>query len=90
MSEIQTIQVETTWWLILDGSRPRFVVHYGAAVNRVTGETLMMYRLDAWTLERRDRWTVGHYERLEDAVEVARERLDAPPVVPEHLGYPKY
>ena len=68
MSEIQTIQVETTWWLILDGSRPRFVVHYGAAVNRVTGETLMMYRLDAdvvlgsapgWRPETIDAWQAG-------------------------------
>lgn len=83
MGEVRTIWVETTNWLVLEGSKPRFVIHYGAAVHRETGETLMMYRLDAWVLERRRRWTVGWHEHLDDAIADARERIEWPePVTP--------
>ena len=72
MSDILVVQVETTWWLILDGSRPRFVVHYGAAVNRVLSPprggdpTVGMVRQLSPPLAGviRRRWSLDHLPRL--------------------------
>ncbi len=47
---------ELVWLVVDDGARRiRFVIEYGPAVNQRTHETLMMYRVDHWTLRRRDR-----------------------------------
>ncbi len=83
MDKALVMQVETSTWLVAAASQPRFLIHYVAAVNQRTHETLMMYRLDAWVLERRRRWTVGWHERLDDAIADARERIENPePVTP--------
>ncbi|MFJ8896819.1 hypothetical protein ACIRCZ_19710 [Leifsonia sp. NPDC102414] len=61
-----------------DAVRPRFLIHHGPAVNAVTHETLMMYRVDHWVLKRSDRWPLGYYETLAQAQLAAESALGTP------------
>jgi len=58
---------ESDWLVLDDAIQPRFLIHHGPAVNKLTGETLMMYRVDHWVLKRADRWPLGYYETLATA-----------------------
>lgn len=66
----EVIRVGVADWLVVDAAvRPRYLIHYGPAVHKVTGETLMRYRVDHWVLEREKRWQVGFFETLREAEE---------------------
>lgn len=76
---MRTIQVGESDWLVLDDAiRPRFLIHHGPAVNAITHETLMMYRVDHWVLKRADRWLLGYYETLAEAQGAAEGELGVP------------
>lgn len=66
--------------LVVDdvASRIHFVIEYGPAVNKLTRETLMMYRVDHWVLKRSDRWPLGYYETLAEAQSAAEDELGVP------------
>lgn len=75
----KVIHVGVDDWLVLDTTaEPRYLIHYGPAVHRVTGETLMRYRVDHWTLERKRRWQLGYYETLSEARDAAIDELTRP------------
>jgi len=66
------IHVGVDDWLVLSrAAEPKYLIHYGPAVHKVTGETLMRYRVDHFVLERQKRWPLGFYETLEDATDAA-------------------
>lgn len=66
-------------WLVLDDAiQPCFLIHHGPAVNKLTRETLMMYRVDHWVLKRADRWPLGYYETLAEAQLAAESTLGTP------------
>jgi hypothetical protein len=68
----KTIHVGVDDWLVLDViAEPRFLIHYGPAVHKVTGETLMRYRVDHFVLERAKRWPLGFYDTLAEATDAA-------------------
>ena len=76
---VKTIRVGESDWLVLDDAiQPRFLIHHGPTVNKITRETLMMYRVDHWVLKRSDRWPLGYYETLADAQLAAESTLGAP------------
>ncbi len=58
-------------WLVVDdvASSIHFVIEYGPAVNQITHETLMKYRVDHWTLKRSERWPLGYYDELRAATQ---------------------
>lgn len=64
-----------------DAIQPRFLIHYGPAVHKLTHETLMMYRVDHWVLKRVDRWPLGYYETLATAQAAAESELGVPKFV---------
>lgn len=69
---------ESDWLVLDDAIRPRFLIHHGPAVNAITHETLMMYRVDHWVLKRADRWLLGYYETLAEAQGAAEGELGVP------------
>jgi len=76
---VRTIRVGESDWLVLDDAiQPRFLIHHGPAVNKITRETLMMYRVDHWVLKRADRWPLGYYESLAEAQAAAEGELGTP------------
>lgn len=86
----KSIHVGVDDWLVLDiHADPRFLIHYGPAVHKGTGETLMRYRVDHWVLERSRRWALGFYETLCEATDAAvAEILKPSPTVPGTGQYP--
>jgi hypothetical protein len=73
---MRSIHVGVTDWLVIDdGANPRFLIHYGPAVYEATRETLMMYRVDHWVLERERRWPLGYYETLAEATEACEASI---------------
>ena len=79
MDSVRTIRVGESDWLVLDDAiQPRFLIHHGPAVNKLTHETLMMYRVDHWVLKRADRWPLGYYETLAEAQLAAEGELGVP------------
>ncbi|SDL92969.1 hypothetical protein [Microbacterium azadirachtae] len=83
MSETESVRVLQAGervWLVLE-ERPlriRFVIEYGPAVNQRTHETLMMYRVDHFTVKRYDRWPLGFYEELRKATDACARALGVP------------
>lgn len=81
---MRVIQLARSSWLVIDDAfRPRFVIVYAAAVNRTTHETHIMYRIDKWALDREDRipqsWVDTYHEAVEHCVAVLETpSFDAP------------
>ena len=69
---------ESDWLVLDDAIQPRFLIHHGPAVNKITRETLMMYRVDQWVLNRAVRWPLGFYESLSEAQAAAEGELGTP------------
>jgi len=77
---VKVLQAGERVWLVLE-ERPlriRFVIEYGPAVNQRTRETLMMYRVDHFTIRRSDRWPVGFFEELRQATDACATALGMP------------
>jgi hypothetical protein len=77
---VKVLQAGEKVWLVLaeEPLRIRFVIEYAPAVHQVTGETLMMYRVDHWVLKRADRWPLGFYKLLQQAIDAAARDLGMP------------
>lgn len=76
---MRSIRVAQRCWLIIDEVyRPRFLIAYIPAVNARTHETHMMYRVQQWALDRRDRSTVGWHETERDAIAYCTAVLTTP------------
>ena len=69
--------------MVLDDSatRIRFQIEYRLAVNQITHESVMMYRIDHWTLRREDRWPLGFYDELQQALDACEMALGMPSFV---------
>jgi len=77
---VRMLQAGERVWLVLEERplRSRFVIEYGPAVNQRTGETLMMDRVDHFTVKRSDRWPLGFYEELRQAEAACSRELGMP------------
>ena len=76
---VKTIQVALQQWLVVDDVvKPRFLISVVPAVHKVTGETMMRYRVDHWVLQRERRWPLGYYELLQDAIDACAAKLGMP------------
>ena len=70
---------ERVWLFIADtGTRIHFVIEYGPAVHQRTHETLMMYRVDHFAIRRSERWPLGYYGELQEAVDACALSLGMP------------
>lgn len=70
---------EGVWLVVTDkGTRICFVIEYGPAVHQRTHETLMMYRVDHFTIKRKERWSLGFYDQLRGAVDACALSLGTP------------
>lgn len=70
---------ERVWLVIADtGTRIHFVIEYGPAVHQRTHETLMMYRVDHFTIKRGERWPLGYYDELQQAVDACALSMGMP------------
>jgi len=70
---------ERVWLVIADsGTRIHFVIEYGPAVHQRTHETLMMYRVDHFTIKRAERWPLGFYDELRQALDACALSLGMP------------
>lgn len=66
-------------WLVLDDvHRPRFLIVLGPAINRRTGETHILYRIDHHQLRRTDRRPLAWLETYQEAVDWCRTTLETP------------
>ncbi|MBN9631272.1 MAG: hypothetical protein J0I18_11745 [Actinobacteria bacterium] len=66
-------------WLVLDDSlKIRFQIEYRLAVRKDTHESLMMYRVDHWVLQRDQRWPLGFYDELSQALDACALALGMP------------
>jgi hypothetical protein len=86
---VRIIQVATRSWLVLgEAFQPRFLVAYGPAVHRVTGETHMMYRVDQHAMDRAHRRSLAWLETFADAEAWCRQQLTSPALnAPIRDGY---
>jgi hypothetical protein len=77
---VKTLRAGERVWLILDdaATRIRFQIEYRLAVNQRTHESVMMYRVDHWTLKRADRWPLGYYDELQQALDACELALGMP------------
>lgn len=72
---MHAIQIETTWWLVVDGvRRPRYLIHEMPAVNRATRETHVMHRVQRWMLDKTQRQTVHWADGLVAAMAWIEEK----------------
>jgi hypothetical protein len=62
-------------WLVLDDA---LQIEYRLAVRQDTHESLMMYRVDHWVLQREQRWPLGFYEELNQALDACGVTLGMP------------
>ena len=70
---------ERVWLVVADtGTRIHFVIEYGPAVHQRTHETLMMYRVDHFTIRRDERWPLGFYDELQQAIDACALSLGMP------------
>lgn len=70
---------ERVWLVVADtGTRIHFVIEYVPAVHQRTHETLMMYRVDHFTIKRNERWPLGYYEKLQQATDACALSLGMP------------
>ncbi|MBB2969246.1 MULTISPECIES: hypothetical protein [Leifsonia] len=70
---------ERVWLVVADaGTRIHFVIEYGPAVHQRTHETLMMYRVDHFTIKRAERWPLGYYDELQHAIDACALSLGMP------------
>ncbi|MEY9853543.1 hypothetical protein ABH923_003221 [Leifsonia sp. EB41] len=70
---------ERVWLVVADaGTRIHFVIEYGPAVHQRTHETLMMYRVDHFTIKRDERWPLGFYDELQQAIDACALSLGMP------------
>ncbi len=70
---------ERVWLVVADtGTRIHFVIEYGPAVRQRTHETLMMYRVDHFTVKRPERWPLGFYDELQKAIDGCAFSLGMP------------
>lgn len=75
---MRVIHIGTTVWLVLcEVLIPRYLIHYGPAIYRPTGETMMIYRTDRHSLERERRQPVAWVETAE-AFAWCRAQLEKP------------
>ena len=66
-------------WLVLDDAlRIKFQIEYRLAVRQDTHESLMMYRVDHWVLQRDQRWPLGFYDELAGALDACALALGMP------------
>jgi hypothetical protein len=76
---VRVIHVATHSWLVLSGAmQPRFLIVYGPAVHRPTGETLMRYRIDRHALERAHRRPLAWLETYAEAEDWCHRQLETP------------
>lgn len=77
---VKILQAGERVWLILNdaANRIEFQIEYGPAVRSDTHETLMMYRVDHWVLKRSDRWPLGYYDELRQAIDACALALGMP------------
>lgn len=80
---MRVLQAGERVWLVLNDAANRIVyqIEYGPAVNHGTGETLMMYRVDHWVLQRDRRWPLGFYDELAQATKACELSLGMPSFV---------
>jgi hypothetical protein len=70
---------ERVWLVVADaGTRIHFVIERGPAVHQRTHETLMMYRVDHFVIKRVERWPLGYYGELREAVDACALSLGMP------------
>lgn len=69
---------EKVWLILDDGLKIVFQIEYGPATRSDRHETHMMYRVDHWVLKRADRWPLGYYEQLQQAIEACALSLGMP------------
>lgn len=86
---MRVIQVARRSWLVIDDAfRPRFLIVYAAAVHQVTHETHILYRVDLWALDRRNRTPQRWVDTYVEAVGHCSAVLDTPDLVmPIREGY---
>lgn len=77
---VKVLQVGEQVWLVLNdaANRIHFQIEYGPATRSDTHETLMVYRVDHWVLKRSDRWPLGYYDELRQAVDGCALALGMP------------
>lgn len=85
---LHVVQLSPTAWLILDEMvRARWLIVRGPLVNRHTGETHVMDRVELWSHEKERRVAVSVHDGLEAAKGWCREELAAEQRVrAEHSG----
>ncbi|GAA4345491.1 hypothetical protein [Microbacterium rhizosphaerae] len=83
------IQVETNAWLVINEVyTPRFLIRYVPAVHRQTGETHMLYQVQRWQPERKDRVIVGWHDTYAEAEAQCRAAVETPDMAtPIRDGY---
>ncbi|MFJ8896583.1 hypothetical protein ACIRCZ_18515 [Leifsonia sp. NPDC102414] len=69
---------ETVWLVLDDALQIRFQIEYRLAVRPDTHESLMMYRVDHWVLKREQRWPLGYYDELNQAIDACATALGMP------------
>lgn len=70
---------ERVWLVVADaGTRIHFVIEYGPAVNQRTHGTLMIYRVDHFTIRHDERWPLGFYDELQHAIDACAFSLGMP------------
>lgn len=72
------LRVGETVWLVLEGKQLRYQIEYRLAVRGDTHESLMMYRVDHWVLQRGSRWPLGFYDELNQALDACAMALGMP------------
>lgn len=69
---------EHVWLVLNDALKIRFQIEYRLAVRKNTHESLMMYRVDHWVLQREQRWPLGFYDELMPALDACALALGMP------------
>jgi hypothetical protein len=77
---MKVLQAGERVWFVLDdhATRIHFVIEYGPAVNQLTHETHIKYRVDHWVLRRDQRWPLGYYDELRQAKDACALALGMP------------
>lgn len=73
---MHVIQLARSQWLILtDDVKPRMLITQGPMVHDRTRETLIVHRVEWWSVERSQRKLMAVHETYEQAVEWCRAEL---------------
>ncbi|MFF1879515.1 hypothetical protein [Leifsonia sp. NPDC058230] len=71
-------QGERVWLVLDDGLQIRYQIECWLAAQQDTHESLMMYRVDHWALNRAQRWPLGFYDELSPALDACALALGMP------------